>query len=108
MTQIKAVEETVDPNDTITMAEVRDGVDAIDRALVSLIARRFGYMDAAARIKPDRGTVRDEDRKAQVIANVKAHAAELGVPVPLVGALWEMLVESSIAYEFVRYDEMRG
>ncbi|QLC26809.1 chorismate mutase [Parasphingopyxis algicola] len=90
------------------MTEVREGVDAIDRALVALMARRFGYMEAAARIKPSRETVRDEQRKADVIANVKAHAAELGVPVPLAAALWEMLVESSIAYEFVRYDEMRG
>ncbi|WP_299327246.1 chorismate mutase [Parasphingopyxis sp.] len=107
MTEIKSVEETVDPNDTTTMAEVRDGVDAIDRAIVTLIARRFGYMDAAARIKPTRNTVRDEGRKADVIANVKAHAAELGVSVPLAAALWEMLVENSIAYEFIRYDEIR-
>lgn len=107
MTQAKSVDETVDPADTSTMAEVREGVDAIDRELVTLMARRFGYMDAAARIKPSRETVRDEDRKADVIANVKAYAAELGVPVPLAAALWEMLVENSIAYEFIRYDEIR-
>lgn len=107
MTQAKSVDETVDPADTSTMAEVREGVDAIDRALVTLMARRFGYMDAAARIKPSRETVRDEDRKADVIANVKAYAAELGVPVPLAAALWEMLVENSIAYEFIRYDDIR-
>ncbi len=107
MTDAKSVDETVDPADTSTMAEVREGVDAIDRALVTLMARRFGYMDAAARIKPSRETVRDEGRKADVIANVKAYAAELGVPVPLAAALWEMLVENSIAYEFIRYDENR-
>ena len=107
MTDAKSVDETVDPADTSTMAEVREGVDAIDRALVTLMARRFGYMDAAARIKPSRETVRDEERKADVIANVKAYAAELGVPVPLAAALWEMLVENSIAYEFIRYDEIR-
>jgi isochorismate pyruvate lyase len=36
------------------MAEVRSGVDEVDRQLVALLKRRFGYMDAAARIKPDR------------------------------------------------------
>ncbi|WP_255454911.1 chorismate mutase [Parasphingopyxis sp. CP4] len=107
MTDVKSVDETVDPADTSTMAEVREGVDAIDRALVTLMARRFGYMDAAARIKPTRDTVRDEERKADVIANVKAYAAELGVPVPLAAALWELLVENSIAYEFIRYDDIR-
>lgn len=103
----KTVKETVDPADCQTMVDVRDGVDAIDRALVRLMARRFGYMDAAARIKPVRETVRDEERKAQVIANVKARASEMGVPVPLAAALWEMLVENSIAYELIRYDETR-
>ncbi len=108
MNQIKTVEETRDPAKCQTMAEVREGVDAIDQAMVTLMARRFGYMDAAARIKPGRETVRDEDRKAQVIANVKAHASARGVPVPLAAALWEMLVENSIAYELIRFDETRG
>ncbi|MGB3712122.1 MAG: chorismate mutase, partial [Erythrobacter sp.] len=48
------------PDDCKTMAEVREGVDATDRELVALLARRFGYMRAAARIKPDREAVRDE------------------------------------------------
>lgn len=105
--KIGIVDEVVDPADCETMAEVRAGVDATDRALVAMLASRFGYMDAAARIKASRDAVRDEDRKAQVIANVKHCAGELGVPVPLVAALWEMLVENSIAYEFKRYDDAR-
>ena len=48
--------------DCTTMAEVRAGVDALDRELVALLRRRFDYMDAAARIKPERGQVRDEAR----------------------------------------------
>ncbi|OYW24063.1 MULTISPECIES: chorismate mutase [unclassified Sphingomonas] len=90
--------------DCSTMAEVRAGVDQVDRELVALLARRFAYMDAAARIKPTRSAVRDEARKAQVIANARAQAAQAGVPDPLVGALWEMLVEASIAYEFDAFD----
>ena len=88
-----------DPSDCTTMTEVRAGVDAVDHDLVALLGRRFGYMAAAARIKTDPAAVRDEERKAQVIENVKEHASASGVPEPLVGALWEMLVESSIAYE---------
>ena len=65
--------------DCTTMAEVRAGVDAVDRELVALLARRFGYMDAAARIKPTRSAVRDEARKAQVIANARREAAAIAV-----------------------------
>ena len=86
------------------MAEVRAGVDAIDRAIGELLVTRFGYMRAAARIKPDRGLVRDEDRKAQVIANAAAQAQLLGYPPEAAAAMWETLVEASIAYELDAYD----
>lgn len=86
------------------MAEVRAGVDALDRALVALLRRRFDYMDAAARIKPERGHVRDEARKAQVIAQARAHAEALGLPGEAVAAIWETLVEASIAYELDAFD----
>jgi isochorismate pyruvate lyase len=87
-----------------TMLEVRAGVDQIDRALVALLARRFAYMDAAARIKPGRDAVRDEGRKAQVIANACDAARAAGVPERVVADLWEQLVEASIAYELEAFD----
>lgn len=88
-----------------TMAEVRRGVDAVDKALVALLARRFAYMDAAARIKPTRDTVRDEARKAQVIANVRSHAAAAGIPEAPLAEIWDRLIEASIAYEFEAFDQ---
>lgn len=90
--------------DCTTMAEVRAGVDQVDRELVALLARRFAYMDAAARIKAERGAVRDEARKAQVIANVRAHARAAGLPEEPLARLWDQLVEASIAYEFDAFD----
>jgi isochorismate pyruvate lyase len=98
------MEATLDPQACTSMAEVRAGVDAVDRTLVALLARRFGYMDAAARIKPERGHVRDEARKAQVIAQARAEAVRLGVPEAVVADLWERLVEASIAYELEAFD----
>lgn len=96
-----------DGPDCTTMAEVRNGVDQVDRELVALLARRFGYMDAAARIKPERGLVRDEARKAQVIANVHSQAERLGLPVERVADLWDRLIEHSIAYEFEMFDRRK-
>jgi len=94
----------IDPADCTTMVEVREGVDAVDRALVDLLVRRFGYMDAAARIKPERGEVRDEPRKAAVIDAAAERAAAAGLPEDVIRALWDQLVESSIAYELTRFD----
>jgi isochorismate pyruvate lyase len=96
------------PDQCHTMKEVRAGVDATDRALVELLATRFGYMRAAARIKPERGHVRDEARKAEVIANAAAHAGKNGWPPEIAAELWEVLVEASIAYEMEHFDEARA
>ncbi|WP_298814035.1 chorismate mutase [uncultured Sphingomonas sp.] len=87
-----------------TMAEVRAGVDALDREIVVLLRRRFDYMEAAARIKPERAAVRDEARKRQVIAQAAAAAEAAGLPAPAIAAMWETLVEASIAYELEKYD----
>jgi isochorismate pyruvate lyase len=101
MTEIRA------PQDCSTMTEVRAGVDDVDRQLVALLQRRFGYMDAAARIKPDRSAVRDEWRKADVLAKVDKSAAELGVDRRLMARIYEDLIETSIAHEFEEYDRLR-
>jgi len=93
--------------DCQTMIEVREGVDVIDRALIDLLGQRFDYMDAAARIKPTRDAVRDEGRKAQVIANAAAAARAAGLPDGLADSLWETLVEASIAYELTVWDQRR-
>ncbi|WP_114228937.1 MULTISPECIES: chorismate mutase [Sphingomonas] len=102
MTDVRA------PTDCTTMAEVRQGVDEVDRQIVALIARRFGYMDAAARIKPDRAAVRDEWRKADVKAKVDASAEAAGIDRALMSRLYEDLIETSIAHEFDEYDRTRG
>lgn len=99
--------EIRDPADCATMTEVRAGVDDVDRQVVALLKRRFSYMEAAARIKPDRSAVRDEWRKADVLAKVDASAAGHGVDRALMARLYEELIETSIAYELEVFDRTR-
>lgn len=101
-------QRSMNPDDYSSMAQVRAGVDAIDRQIVALLADRFAHMRAAARIKPDRSAVRDEPRKAQVIANARAQAEALGAPGDVVADLWDALVEASIAYEMAEFDRTRS
>ncbi|MBD3730376.1 MAG: chorismate mutase [Sphingomonadales bacterium] len=96
------------PEDCEDMRDVRAGVDALDRRLVDLLALRFGYMRAAARIKPERSHVRDEERKAAVIAAATHHAAQNGIPAEAIGQIWEHLVEASIAYEMIEWDRLKN
>ena len=98
----------ISPADCRTMTEVRHGIDTLDEQIVTLIGERFRYMDAAARIKPERGHVRDEARKAQVKSNACAVAAREGAPVAVIDQLYETLIEASIAYEFVEFDRLEA
>ena len=101
-------QDRVKPADCRTMAEVRHGVDRLDEEILELLGERFRYMDAAARIKPSREAVRDEARKADVIANVRRLAPAAGVDPETAAALYEQLVEASIAHEHLEFDALRG
>lgn len=96
------------PDECSSMPEVRTGVDATDRQIMALLERRFGYMRAAARIKPGRDAVRDEARKREVIDNAVADARATKLPEAEIADIWDRLVEASIAYELDEYDRTRG
>nr|WP_137678511.1 chorismate mutase [Parerythrobacter lutipelagi] len=100
-------EKPLAPDDCESMTDVRLGVDTTDQQIMDLLDRRFGYMRAAARIKQERGAVRDEDRKAAVIDAVHQRAVRGNLPADEIAALWESLVEASIAYELVEWDRLR-
>jgi isochorismate pyruvate lyase len=90
------------------MTELRQGVDALDRALVTLLAERQGYMDAAARIKADRTAVRDEARIEDVVAKVRAAARAAGLSEAIAEPVWRLLIERCIAHEFETWDRERA
>jgi len=91
-----------------SMAEVRQGVDALDRALVRLLAERQRYMDAAARIKPDRSVVHDQARIEDVVAKVLAASGPAGLSPAIAEPVWRTLIDRCIAHEFEAFDRTRG
>ena len=105
---VVAVDARVAPDACLTMAEVRHGVDALDRALVVLLAERQRYMDAAARIKPDRAAVHDAARIEEVVSRVKATAREAGLSEAIAEPVWRTLIDRCIAYEFESFDQLRA
>jgi isochorismate pyruvate lyase len=105
---LAAVEPRTIPGACQTMGEVRQGVDALDRALVTLLAERQGYMDAAARIKPDRAAVRDQARIEDVVAKVRAAARAAGLSEAIAEPVWRLLIERCIAHEFEAWDQARA
>jgi isochorismate pyruvate lyase len=94
--------------DCANMADVRAGIDALDRALVALLAERQGFIEAAARIKSARDTVRDQARIDDVLTKVKAEAERLGLSPAIAEAVWRQLIEASIAHEYIHFDSRQS
>ena len=103
-----AIDARVHPAACETMIEVRHGVAALDSALVALLAERQRYMDAAARIKPDRDAVHDDARIEDVVAKVLTAAQAQGLSSDIAEPVWRLLIDRCIAHEFAAYDRTRG
>ena len=92
----------------ISMAEVRTEIDALDRAIVALLADRLHYIDEAARLKQRRDLVRDEARIQDVLQKVEEEARRLRADSRAIVAAYRTLIESSIAHELEEFDRLRG
>src|SRR5690606_25181605 len=88
-----AIDARLAPEACGSMVEVRHGVDALDSALVDLLAERQRYMDAAARITPDRSVVHDEARIEDVVRKVLAAAAGAGLSPAIAEPVWRTLID---------------
>ena len=90
------------------MADVRAEIDALDRAIVALLADRLHYIDEAARLKQHRDQVRDDARIADVLAKVEGEANRLGADPEVIKKAYAALVEASIEHEFAAFDRLRS
>ncbi len=91
-----------------TMAEVREGVDELDRELVALLVKRQAYMSAAGRIKNDRDAVYDAERIEDVVSKVLVEARKQGLSEDIAEQVWRKLIERCIAFEYGEWDKLRA
>ena len=82
------------------MPEVRAAIDAIDDALIDLLARRARYIDRAAELKSDaHWPARIDSRVEEVAMNARDRAAAAGLDPDFIEHLWRQLIEWSISRE---------
>ena len=78
---------------------VRTEIDAVDREIVHLIARRQGFVVEAGRLKTDRAAVRAPDRVGQVVDKVRALAGEAGADPDVVERTYRAMIDAFIDLE---------
>ena len=98
---------SIEAKDCETMAQVREGVDALDRELVALLVKRQAFMSAAGRIKNDRDAVYDAARIEDVVTKVLAEARKQGLSEDIAEPVWRLLIERCIAFEYGEWDKLR-
>jgi isochorismate pyruvate lyase len=82
------------------MAALRQKIDALDSALVDLLAERQRCIENAAEIKSRIGwPARIPPRVDEVLSRVVFHAREKRLDEVLARSIWTALVEWSIGYE---------
>lgn len=86
-----------------SIEQVREEIDALDRRIVQLLAERSGYVRQAARFKTDADAVRAPQRVEQVIAKVRALAAENGAPVEVVEQVYRAMINAFIDAELAEH-----
>ena len=83
------------------LSNIRIEIDHIDRELIRLLAQRQILVEKAGRLKPkgDKSAVRANDRVAQVIANRRKEALELGLSPDVAESVWRSMIKAFIALE---------
>lgn len=89
------------PTDQIPdMPALRAEIDALDRQLILLLARRRDLIARAAQIKSGIGwPARIDDRVEEVVDNARRNAVKEGLDPDLIERIWRDLIEAAIAQE---------
>lgn len=82
-----------------SLAEVRQQIDQIDRALIELIAARQVYVDQAVVFKSSRAEAPAPQRVEQVIEQVRQHAVTYSADADLVEKLYRQMIQHFIERE---------
>ncbi len=87
------------PENCDSIEDVREGIDALDREIISLIGRRAGYVEAAARFKTSESSVRAPERQKSMLEVRRQWAEEEGLEPDVIEGIYRTLVDYFIQRE---------
>lgn len=99
MRDVLANDPMIPPDECANLDEIRAGMDAIDRDMIALIARRVAYVRAAAKFKTSSAAVAAPERVAAVLKTRRAWAEEAGLNGDVIEGLYRDLVSYCVSEE---------
>lgn len=86
--------DKADVPEDMSLEELRDEIESIDREIVELIARRTYVADTIAQVKDERGLpTTDESQENRVMERAGENAERFEVDSNLVKAIFRLLIE---------------
>lgn len=98
----------MEPSACAGMEDIRREIDALDRAVIDLLGKRFQYVLAASRFKTSATAVRAPERFADMLEQRRMWAAEVGLSPDAIAKMYEDLVNHFIDEEMKRWAEHQG
>lgn len=87
------------------MDEIRQAIDALDHEVITLWARRFEYVKAAARFKTDEQAVRAPERFEAMLVQRGQWAQDQGLNPKVIQELYRNLVSYFIEEELSHWQQ---
>lgn len=83
------------------LSNIRSAIDNIDRELIRLLAQRQRLVEKAGRLKlkGDKDAVEASDHVAQVIANRRKEALELGLSPDVAEGVWRSMIKAFMLWK---------
>ncbi|MEE9461672.1 MAG: chorismate mutase, partial [Bacteroidales bacterium] len=92
------------PEDCEDIRDIRDAIDEIDQEIIQLHALRDSYVREIVKFKSDDEEIHARERKAYVLQQRKAWAAEKGLDPELFEKLFGLIIEKNIQIQFDIYN----
>jgi len=91
-----------------TLEEARIEIDAVDKEIVELIAKRNEYIKQIAHFKTTIEEVKAEERIADVISKVRQQAIELDLSPNLINDLFIRMIDGMVESEIAEFRNAKG
>lgn len=95
------------PQECTNLEDIRVGIDAIDREIITALGLRLDYVKAAAAFKPTEESIAAPDRVGAMIPERRTMAEEVGLDPDFVGPLFAQIIHWFIAQQ-IHYWRRRG
>jgi isochorismate pyruvate lyase len=84
--------------------DIRNAIDEIDHEILQLFAMRDAYVREIVKFKSGDAGIRARERKAHVLQQRRAWAAEMGLDPDLFEKLFGLVIEKNIQIQFDIYN----